>query len=99
MTEVGQDEKDGAQQCLTERNAAIDCELDLRHLKCPMPLIRTRQYLGKMRPGQRLLVKTADIGSHMDIPNMLELLHHRLIARGAKNGFDWLLIERGPGSC
>lgn len=46
-------------------------ELDLRGLKCPMPVLRTAKALKAMAPGARLRVVCTDPMSAIDIPNML----------------------------
>lgn len=54
--------------------------LDLRGLKCPLPVMRTRKALATARPGQRLLVETTDPLAAIDIPNLCRESGHRLIA-------------------
>lgn len=46
-------------------------KLDLIGLKCPLPVIRTRKALSRMRPGQRLEVHCTDPLSVIDIPNLI----------------------------
>ena len=45
--------------------------LDLRGLKCPLPVLRTRRALAKLRAGQVLVVECTDPLSGIDIPNMV----------------------------
>jgi len=40
--------------------------LDARGLSCPMPIVRARQELGKLQPGQVLKVVATDRGSIKD---------------------------------
>lgn len=44
--------------------------LDLRGLKCPMPVLRTRKALNRMAPGARLVVLCTDPMAVIDIPNL-----------------------------
>ena len=44
---------------------------DLRGLKCPLPVLRTRKALAGMRPGDILLVACTDPLAGIDIPNLL----------------------------
>jgi TusA-related sulfurtransferase len=49
---------------MTSPNA--DVTLDARGLACPMPIVRARQELAKMNPGQVLKVVATDRGSIKD---------------------------------
>ncbi len=44
----------------------FDQELDVRGLNCPMPLVKARQTIMKMEPGQVLKVLATDRGSVKD---------------------------------
>ncbi len=44
---------------------------DLRGLKCPLPVLRTRKALADMQPGDVLIVACTDPLSGIDIPNLL----------------------------
>jgi tRNA 2-thiouridine synthesizing protein A len=54
--------------------------LDLRGLKCPLPVMRTRRRLEAAAPGARLIVETTDPMSAIDIPHLCRSEGHRLIA-------------------
>lgn len=43
-----------------------DIELDLSGLTCPLPLLKTKQSLNKMTPGQVVMVIATDPGSERD---------------------------------
>lgn len=45
--------------------------LNLRGLKCPLPALRTRKALGKLAPGDLLIVECTDPLSEIDIPNLI----------------------------
>ncbi len=45
---------------------SFDQELDVRGLNCPMPLVKARQTILKMQPGQVLKVLATDRGSVKD---------------------------------
>lgn len=45
--------------------------LDLRGLKCPLPVLRTRKTLATLAGGQRLRVECSDPLAAIDIPHML----------------------------
>jgi tRNA 2-thiouridine synthesizing protein A len=44
---------------------------DLRGLKCPLPVLRTRKALAGMRPGDVLVVSCTDPLAGIDIPTLL----------------------------
>ncbi len=44
---------------------------DLRGLKCPLPVLRTRKALAGMRSGDVLVVTCTDPLAGIDIPNLL----------------------------
>ena len=45
--------------------------LDLRGLKCPLPVLRTRKVLGTLTAGDVLVVECTDPLCEIDIPNLL----------------------------
>jgi tRNA 2-thiouridine synthesizing protein A len=45
--------------------------LNLRGLKCPLPALRTRKELGRLKAGEELLVECTDPLAAIDIPNLL----------------------------
>jgi len=46
--------------------------LDLRGLKCPLPVLRTRKALAGIAPGDVLIVECTDPLAGIDIPNLLQ---------------------------
>jgi tRNA 2-thiouridine synthesizing protein A len=46
-------------------------ELDLRGLKCPLPVLRTRKALARLDPGEGLVVFCTDPLSRIDIPHLI----------------------------
>jgi len=47
-----------------------DPTIDLRGLKCPLPALRTRKALSRLRPGAALVVECTDPLAAIDIPNL-----------------------------
>jgi tRNA 2-thiouridine synthesizing protein A len=77
---------------------AADVTLDLCQLRCPMPLLKTRQQLRQMPSGQVLRVLAADPGAKRDIPAWLRQTPHRLVQYadgGAVIEFTILVGETG----
>lgn len=81
----------------TERGSStnIDTHLDARGLRCPMPLLRAKQALNKMRAGQTLEVLATDAGSVRDFKSYAELSAHSLIAQKEDNGVYIHIIKKG----
>lgn len=44
----------------------FDSEFDARGLNCPMPVVKARQHIGRLTPGQVLKVVSTDRGSVKD---------------------------------
>ena len=57
-----------------------DHELDARRMLCPMPVIRTQQEVGKLKPGDRLAVICPDPGAIHDIPAWCRVNGHEIIS-------------------
>lgn len=45
--------------------------LDLKGLKCPLPVLRTRKALRRLRPGDLLVVECTDPLAPIDIPHLV----------------------------
>jgi tRNA 2-thiouridine synthesizing protein A len=70
--------------------------LDARELRCPLPLLRTKQTLSGMKPGDILAVIATDAGSWRDIPAYLSRAPHQLLGQDdTETGFFSFLIQRG----
>jgi tRNA 2-thiouridine synthesizing protein A len=48
-----------------------EIRLDLRGLKCPLPALKTKKALSRMRAGEELVVECTDPLAGIDIPNLL----------------------------
>lgn len=55
-------------------------ELDVRHLLCPLPVIRTQDAVAHLRPGDRLRVHCTDPGALHDIPTWCRINGHSVCA-------------------
>jgi tRNA 2-thiouridine synthesizing protein A len=60
--------------------------LDLGGLKCPLPALKTRKALGRLRPGDELVVECTDPLSSIDIPNLLRETGDRLLDKEQTDG-------------
>lgn len=55
--------------------------LDLRGLRCPLPLLRLKQALHQRTTGDEVSVLTTDSGALRDIPAFLRQAGHELLAQ------------------
>ncbi len=69
--------------------------LDLRGLKCPLPVLKARKRLSEMLPGALLWVETTDPLAVIDIPHFCTEYGHRLDRTETIDGGHRFLIERG----
>lgn len=88
----------------TERNSLppdgdtpprVDQRLDCTGLRCPLPLLRTKQQLHRMAAGEVLEVTATDVGARRDIPAFLKQSSHRLLAQREAGGLLLFWIEKG----
>ncbi len=68
---------------------------DLKGLNCPLPVLKARKRLSRMRPGSQLWLETTDPLSVLDIPAFCTDDGHRLIESAATPDCHRFLVERG----
>jgi tRNA 2-thiouridine synthesizing protein A len=59
---------------------AADHELDARGMNCPLPILKTRQVIKAMQPGEVLRMVSTDTGSVNDIAAFCRQTGHQLVA-------------------
>ena len=64
-----------------------DESLDCRGLSCPMPLLKTKKSIGKMKSGQILEVLSSDPGSKNDFPSFARRTGHEYLGEKDDQGF------------
>jgi len=69
---------------------------DLKGLNCPLPVLKARKRLSRMRPGSRVWLETTDPLAAIDIPAFCTDSGHSLIETAPTVGGHRFLIERGP---
>ena len=72
--------------------------VDARGLRCPLPLLRLRQQLRAMQPGQTLWVLATDPGAQRDIPAYLGQAGHTLVQLEDADGELRFLIRVNSSS-
>ena len=49
-----------------------ESKISMRGLKCPLPALKTRKLLARMKAGEVLVIECTDPLTTIDIPNLLE---------------------------
>ena len=68
--------------------------LDLRGLKCPLPVLKTERRMQDHPAGTRFIVLASDPMAAIDIPHFCSEEGHRLIARSGEGGTLRFEIEK-----
>jgi len=68
--------------------------LDLRGLKCPLPVLRLRKHLRDIASGARIRIETTDPLAMIDIPHFCQESGHLLISNEAIDGGHAFVIEK-----
>jgi len=68
---------------------------DLRGLKCPLPVLRTRKALAAMQAGDILVVACTDPLATIDIPALLAQTGDVLEGRHSEEGATTFRIRKG----
>ena len=81
---------------MTQAGAEGEAEVyDLRGLKCPLPVMKTRKRLSAMDAGACLWIETTDPLAVIDIPHFCHEDGHALIAQERGEQGHMFLIRRG----
>lgn len=75
-----------------------DQRLDLKGLKCPLPVLKARRAIKDMATGQVLEVQADDPAAQLDFPHFCETQGHELITASRDNTSGELTfrIKVGP---
>ncbi|HWM48241.1 MAG TPA: sulfurtransferase TusA family protein [Xanthobacteraceae bacterium] len=71
--------------------------LNLRGLKCPLPALRTRKALGKLAPGDVLVIECTDPLAEIDIPNLTRETGDAIEGAGKSEGVITFRIRKEAG--
>ena len=58
--------------------------VNMRGLKCPLPVLKIRKLLSKMAPGEELVIECTDPLTTLDIPNLLRETGDTLVGDSKK---------------
>ncbi len=70
-------------------------DLDLRGLNCPLPILRTKQALREMAPGERLRVRATDPHSVIDFRGFCDTSTTTLLQHEESEGVFTFWLEKG----
>lgn len=73
---------------------AIDVELDVKGLNCPMPLLKCKKALAAMQAGQVLRVVSTDKGSVNDFAAFCRQTGHELLQQTSSDHEHVFVIRR-----
>lgn len=65
-----------------------ECHLDARGLACPMPLLKLKQQLNRMQPGERIFVETTDAGSLRDFDAFCRQAQHTILEQSTNDDHE-----------
>jgi len=71
-----------------------DTELDVRGLKCPLPILRTKKALSAMQSGQVLKVLATDPSAVKDFDAFARQTGHEMISSSTGEGEDLVFLLR-----
>jgi len=69
--------------------------LDLRGLKCPMPVLKTRKAMQPLGSGEALWLETTDPLAAIDIPAFCNENGHELLDMQDLGDFQRFLVQKG----
>ena len=73
---------------------AVDFELDVRGLNCPLPILRTKKILSTMTSGQRVRVQATDPGAVIDFAAFARHTGNVIVLQSAIDGIFEFVIQR-----
>lgn len=76
-------------------NLKVDQILDAKGELCPMPVVRSRLAMDKLKPGQVLQVLSTDPASCDDFPAWCRAQKHTLVESSQESGIYLYLIRKG----
>lgn len=72
----------------------FDCDLDVKGLNCPLPILRTKKMLAAMESGQILRVQSTDAGALKDFPAFAKQTGNDLLGQSEADGVFEFFLKR-----
>jgi len=73
----------------------VESKVNLRGLKCPLPVLKTRKLLSAMAPGEILEIECTDPLVTIDIPNLIRETGDIIEAQGKSGRVLTFRIRKG----
>ncbi len=77
----------------------FDQTLDVKGLKCPMPMLKTKKALAKMEPGQTLLVLATDPHAVRDLSQFADQTGNKMLSFSCRENRKADSHKRGEIIC
>ena len=71
--------------------------LDLRGLKCPLPVLKTRRKIADLPEGSVISIETTDPLASIDIPHFCHEDGHQLVSKDRTDGGHRFVIRKCRG--
>lgn len=72
----------------------IDMEFDLTGLDSPVPMLKTKEVIDRLLPGQTAMVRTTSVGSEQNIRNLINNHPATLLFFKKEDGVLHFLIKK-----
>ncbi len=72
----------------------MDRELDVKGLRCPLPVIKTRLALNEMAVGDVVTVMATDPASNIDIRHLCNITGHEMVDASQEDGVLTFVIRK-----
>lgn len=70
-----------------------DDTLDCRGLSCPMPIIKTKKTIDKMKSGEVLEILSSDPGTKNDLPAFARRMGHEYLGEKEDEGYSRFYLK------
>jgi tRNA 2-thiouridine synthesizing protein A len=77
-----------------DAEATPDEQIDCTGLFCPLPVVKTREAIGRMHVGQVLELLSDDPGSDPDMRSWVQITGHELLAVSRDRGVFRFLVRK-----
>ena len=79
--------------CFTQ---SVNQEVDASGLRCPLPLLKAKQALRDLAPGELLRVLATDAGSVRDFQAFARISGHELVCFAERDSMYCYLLKKAP---
>lgn len=88
------DDRDSRGAGFSDDLAAVVHTVDARELSCPLPLLRAKQGLNRIKAGERIMVLATDGGSVRDFHSFARLTNTRICHFCEADGVFTYILEK-----